>query len=216
MLIVSANQDEDAHMQFIKQIIPFICLLALAACASVQAPPQNEAQPVGTRVQTLSNMQNWDLDALIAIRNNAKKNNLSANMKWQQQSQHYSILLFGPLGSGSLKLTGKPGFAKLESSDGKTYTASSPEQILAQQTNWDIPVSNLYYWIRGLPVPGIPAKTHFDAYNHLVDLQQQGWQIQYLRFTSVNNIDIPNKIFLYNSELNVKIIINAWKLQRTN
>jgi outer membrane lipoprotein LolB len=202
-------------MRTAKLLLIALCTLWIASCATTptnKTLPQNQSQTWGSRVQTLSNVQNWDLSGMIGIRNNAKNDHLSANIKWQQHNKQYSILLFGPLGAGSIKLTGQPGLVKLENSDGKTYTAASPEQLVAQQTHWYLPVSNLYYWIRGLPVPNVPAKTHFDTLNHLDTLQQQGWQVQYLHYTSINNVDIPNKIFLFNRELNVKIIINDWKI----
>ena len=47
----------------------------------------------------------------------------------------------------------------LQTSDGKRYNAASPEQLLAEQWGFHLPVSNMKYWVRGLPVPGIPATT---------------------------------------------------------
>ena len=64
--------------------------------------------------------------------------------------------------------------------------------------------------IRGLPVPSTPAQTRFDAYNHLTYLVQDGWRIQFLRYTSIRNTDVPSKIFLSNAQLNVKVIVNRW------
>lgn len=204
-------------MRFFPILITWIFLFWLTSCATTPktaTTPQNQApSPTwGSRVQTLSDIQNWDLKALIAIRNNAKPDDLTANMRWQQASKNYTILLFGPLGAGSAKLTGTPTQVKLETSDGKTTTASTPESLLAQQTNYSLPVSNLYYWVRGLPVPNVPSHKHFDNFNHLVDLVQDGWHIQFLRYTTVNNVDMPNKIFIFNPQINVKIIINQWNI----
>ncbi len=175
-------------------------------------PSEKTNHPQTENIQTPANIQAWDLSGVIAIRDIANKNNISANINWQQASNHhYSIRLFGPLGAGALKLTGQPGQVKLTSSDGKTYTAATPELLLAEQAHWNLPLSHLYYWIRGIPVPSLPAKTHFDASHHLSELQQDGWRIQFLRYTSTQHIDVPSKIFLFNSSLNVKIIINEWK-----
>jgi outer membrane lipoprotein LolB len=204
-------------MRTLKILTLFFSILWLSGCASLtteQTTTTNTNKPLTweSRAQTLSSVQTWDMSALIAIRNNSKKNNLTANMQWQQTPASYSILLFGPLGTGSAKLTGTRHHVALETSDGKVFTAPTPEALLAQQTHWDLPVSNLYYWIRGLPVPNLPSQKRFDDSNHLVELQQQGWQIQFLRYAPSNQIDLPRKIFLVNPELNVKIVINEWKI----
>lgn len=191
----------------------FIFAGFLASCATTRAPEhppaQNETIPWGTRVQTLSGIQDWDLKAMIAIRN--RNDAGTANMNWQQQNQNYHITLMGPLGSGSYELTGRPGRVELANSGGQHFYANSPEELLRKQTGWQLPVSDLFYWVRGLPVPNAPAEKKLDAYNHLVLLKQQGWIIQYLRYNSVNNVDIPTKIFLNNPSLDVKIVISQWQ-----
>lgn len=206
-------------MQILKSLTCFLFLIMLASCATVkqtqtQQPAQTEAVnvPVENRVTSLSNIQNWDLDALIAIRNNAKNDSGTANMKWQQSRSNYNIQLFGPLGSNSVKLSGRPGKVSMETSDGKRSSAASPEILLAAKTGWRIPVSNLYYWIRGLPVPTLGGSKIYDNANHLTQLVQQGWTIRFQNYTSVNQVDLPTKIFLANPELNVKIIVNHWQI----
>ena len=195
--------------------IIFIFLLSstllLAGCTttSTQPPPQNQAVSWDSRVQNLSRIQAWNLKGSIAIRSRQEAN--SASLQWQQSQRNYTISLFGPLGTQSYVLTGKPGQVDLEMSDGKKFSATTPEILLAEQTGWRLPVSNLYYWVRGLPVPGVPAQKQFDAYHHLTQLSQQGWNIQYLNYVSINNIDIPNKISLNNPQLNVKIVIRQWE-----
>lgn len=201
-------------MQINKSLTTCFITLWLTSCTSISnnPAPQNTNQTWGTRVTSVSTLQNWDLKAVIGIRNNVKNDNVTANLQWNQTQHNYTILLFGPLGAGSAKLTGTPGHVTLEASDGKVYNAPTAERLLAEQTNWDIPVSNLYYWVRGLPVPKMAAIKKFDTFNHLTELQQQGWQIQFLRYTSINHIDVPDKISLSNSQMNVKIVIKEWKI----
>jgi outer membrane lipoprotein LolB len=187
--------------------------LALTGCATTmpsKQAPQNDAVSWDSRVETLSGVQDWDLNALIAIRNRADNN--TATLRWQQKKQQYTFSLFGPMGSSAFKLTGSPGHVTLENSRGQIFKADSAEQLLAQQTGWRLPVSDLYYWIRGLPVPGIAAQKQLDAYNHLATLDQQGWKIQYLRYTSTHHVDLPSKIFISSQDLSVKIIISQWEI----
>ncbi|EKD73999.1 MAG: hypothetical protein ACD_45C00115G0002 [uncultured bacterium] len=197
---------------FFRLMVIITSSLLLASCASLPTqpqPPQNQSLSWENRVSTLSGIQNWDLKGLIALR--TAKNAWSANWQWQQVKHTYMISLFGPLGSNSFRLTGNPQNVLLETADGKKITAAHPESLLTEQLGWQLPVSYLHYWIRGLPVPNLAARKQFDAYHHLTLLMQQGWTIRYLNYVSVGHTDLPSKIFLANRALQVKIIISQWK-----
>ncbi|MES2218113.1 MAG: lipoprotein insertase outer membrane protein LolB [Pseudomonadota bacterium] len=194
-------------------LLALLCITILTSCATTQTAPQApQNQVVGweARAKTLSSITRWNISGMIAIRN--PKDNVSASIHWKQTHKNYALDLFGPMGTNAFKLTGSPHQVSLQNPHGQMFYASSPEQLLVQQTGWNLPVSNLYYWIRGLPVPGVPAQKHLDAYNHITQLDQEGWQIQYLRYTSTNSIDLPTKIFMRSNGLSVKLIISQWQV----
>lgn len=199
---------------YILTFILFISI-ALSGCSTVKEasqPAQNKQTSWDNRQTTLSSIQHWNIEGMIAIRNQANNDSGSANLKWEQNRQNFTMLFYGPMGAGSQKLSGGPGRVVLQMADGKTATASSPEALLASQTGWRLPVSSMYYWVRGLPVPNLPVNKKFDTFNHLTQLSQQGWTIQYLRYTSVNQVDLPTKIVLFNPQMNVKMIISQWNI----
>lgn len=171
---------------------------------------QNKYATWSNRAKTLNQIHTWNLTGLIAIRE--RNNAWSANLQWQQQQQNYHIRLFGPLGTHTYELSGDASHVILATPEGKQFSATTPEELLAQQLGWRIPVSYLLYWVRGLPAPTLVAEKSFDTYHHLTELKQAGWTIHYLRYTSANHIDMPSKIFLDNTKLNVKIIVNKWQI----
>lgn len=193
-------------------LIVACCLIVLTSCATLPAPeaPKNESISWDSRSSSLAKIKNWNLQGLVAIR--TPKDAFSASMKWQQQARQYTILLSGPMGTSATQLIGSDHSVELTTADGKKFNAASPETLLAQQLGWQIPVSHLYYWIRGIPVPGLPANKHVDGFNHLTELTQDGFRIQYLRYSEVDHMDLPSKIYLNNRTLNVKIIISQWSL----
>jgi outer membrane lipoprotein LolB len=111
-----------------------------------------------------------------------------------------------------MKLAGRPGNVTLQTSDGKTYNAKSPEQLLASQWRFHLPVSNMKYWIRGIPVPGMAANTSFDHYGRLNTLTQQGWRIDYLAYTNVGGVDLPERLSITSPTLKVRIIVYQWNV----
>ena len=194
--------------------IAIITLLAfLVACASTQSTkqdPVNISQSWEKREQQLSAIQSWQLRGAIGI--NDSKQAFRAAVAWQQQNDNYAMQLFGPAGSGTLKLQGAPSHVVLTDAENKTSTASSADSLLEQQTGWYIPVSNLVYWIRGIPAPNLPSKKSFDAYNHLTQLQQLGWSVYYPRYTSVQGIDLPNKMILTRGPMKIRIVVKQWTI----
>jgi len=192
-------------------IILSLCLW-LSACASLSTPSvaQNQNLSWSEREQSLAAFKNWNIDGKIALRTASDAE--TANLSWKQNDQDYTLYVFGPLGASAFKLVGNAQGVTLSNPEGQQFFARTPESLLASQAQWHVPVSHLYYWIRGLPAPGIAAKKEFDAYHHLTTLEQQGWKIHYLAYTSVGHVDLPNKIFLESPELQVKIIIHAWQL----
>jgi outer membrane lipoprotein LolB len=157
---------------------------------------------------TLSRLQDWKLQGVIGIR--TAQETLSASLNWDQQGQNYTIALFGPLGTYSFSLVGIPHRVQLTLSDGRHFIAKNPETLLMEQAGWRLPVSNLYYWIRGLPTPNSAARYHFDAFQRLIQLEQANWSIHYLRYASFNGIDLPTKIILDHPGIDVKIVISQW------
>lgn len=191
-----------------------ILLLAITitGCTAVTPPPAPEVKiPKQDRQASLNRIQSWNVSGKIAVK--TPKDSGSASVDWAQHQSRFAISLMGPLGSGGLKLSGQPGKVIMKTADGKNYTAASAEQLLAERWGFHLPVSNLKYWIRGLPAPGSVASTQFDSYGRLSELLQQGWHVRYLGYTRVSGIDLPTKIFADSSALNVKMMIYNWRVE---
>jgi outer membrane lipoprotein LolB len=191
-------------------IFALLITLFLTHCATLPPPAQNQNLSWETRSKTLSQIQNWNLQGAIGVR--TPQDSFSADLNWEQHQGNYTLSLYGPLGTNSFILTGQPNQVQLAMSDGRKFTAQDPEALVAQQLNWRLPVSNLYYWIRGLPVPGIPSHQSFDEFHHITELNQQGWKIQFLRYSSTKNTDLPTKLTLTYPQLNVKIVVSEWRV----
>ncbi len=100
----------------------------------------------------------------------------------------------------------------LKTSDGKTASAGSAEELLTQQWGWRLPLASLKYWIRGLPVPGVPAQTTFDRAHRLASLSQQGFNIQYQGYTTAGSLDLPQHLSITSPALKTKLVIYKWNI----
>jgi len=191
-----------------------VIALITSSCTIVTPPSTGSFLPWEKRVPTLSRIQNWQLNGKIAIQTAQEAG--SAIVTWGQHQDQFNITLSGPLGMNELKLSGQPGRVILLTTNGKQYQADNPEQLLSQQWGWDLPLSYLNYWIRGLPVPNIPNHLTWDDAQHINKLQQADFDIQYIDYMTVtaakNAIDLPSRIVITSPQIKIKIIIYDWKL----
>lgn len=200
----------------LKSIIKISCaltLLFLTACATITpaVPAGETAMTWQQRHAQLAAIRNWTLTSAFSVREGTQASIVS--LTWQQQGSYFNQRIAGPFNLGGVRIYGSPGHVTLVRSANQQVTASTPEELLQKELNIRLPISNLYYWVRGIPVPGIPASTRFDQYNHLISLQQSGWQVNYVDYTTVNGIDLPKTIQMTNGNLQVKMVIKQWQIQ---
>lgn len=183
----------------------------LTACAPPKPAaelPENKVIPVEKRVAETSKVSAWNIRGGIAAKNKTK--GFTATINWAQSGpSSYQIRLVGPLGGGSVIINRSGGNVTYQ--DGpKKFSSGSAEELLLQHTGVRLPVNNLYYWVRGLPAPGGAGKEEHDQYNHLVKLQQGGYTVNFMKFTSVNGVDLPSMIRLDGHDVMVKVVIKSW------
>lgn len=193
-----------------------ICLCGLlAACAVVPPAPSPLAeQHWQERRQALEKLRDWTLNGRIALQTEQEAWN--ASIFWQQRGEAFDIKLIGPLGHGTLSIEGDPSGVRLRTPEGKTLAARDAEALLYQQLGWRMPLSGLYYWVRGLPAPELPFSKQIDAEGRLSGLEQAGWRIAYSRYQHggapglPDLPDLPGRIFLENSEISVRLVVQHW------
>ena len=192
-------------------LIPLTLLLILTACTPI--PPSTPTGPLNMlHGQTKpAAVQNWLINGAIGVKTPEQAG--SASFRWRQQgSSNTDLFIFGPLGVGTVHLVGTKQQVTLTDSKGQTASAQNAETLLNQTLGWKLPVDNLYYWIRALPAPGSKPVIQYDNQHRVQTLKQQGWTIQYLNYTDVSGVTLPTKIFMSNSDLSVRLVINQWNI----
>lgn len=189
-----------------------LCMLMITSCAITPSKQIQHTKKLSwdERKQQLNRLQTWQLNGKIAVQTAAQAG--SATLNWSENKGRYFITLAGPLGSHAIQLKGGSGAVTLINEKGQHLNARSAEVLLAKQWGYHLPVSNMIYWIRGLPAPGLPHQEHLDQQARLMTLTQMGWFIQFQQYTTVNNIDLPEKMTISSQKLKSKIIIYSWQL----
>ena len=83
---------------------------------------------------------------------------------------------------------------------------------MREQLGYELPVSQLSYWIKGIPAPGSRAQPIFNEEHHLVSLEQDGWVVQYLAYTRYDIESLPTRIRIEKAPLRLDFVRLDWTL----
>ena len=185
----------------------------LSACESLPVEPepvmsQDHAQ-IKQRQSQLAMLKTWELDGRISLVTDEEA--WSGQLYWQQSAaSDYFIQFSAPSGQGAMQLLGTGESVELRLANGKSYTAKDADTLLRQETNWELPIESLWYWVRGLPNPELPVKTTLDQQGLIQDLQQNDWHIQYKRYQQYDAFYFPRKIVIQHEDMKVRLIVTQW------
>ena len=157
-------------------------VVMLAACSTVPAVktvPELENAWLAQR-HNLDRLQSWTIAGRLGIQTESEGWHIS--FRWRQEAESYHIDLSAPLGQQSAALQGDSQGVTLVLADGRRVAAADPEDLLARQLGWRVPIKGLRYWVKGLPAPDAAEVHGLDERGRLLWLEQAGWRISYRRY----------------------------------
>lgn len=202
----------------------------LSACSSQTTRMPGSSQPVpplppAPSIQTqwddyqtiLGAMDYWQVQGKLGVRTPVDSG--SVNFNWKQLPEQFAIYLNGPFGQGTVWIRGNEDQVSLEQSGRDTLYAPTPELLMYDAMGWWLPVSDLYYWIKGIPAPDKPItrQEHNDD-GTLQTLQQNGWLLTFSSYQALEGWYLPGKVTAQlipsgrRSELRLTFILRDWRL----
>ena len=204
-----------SHRVFLAGLSSILCL---SCAAPLPRPPADYLQQLWqTRESTLLPIQHWELRGRLAVR--ADERGGQASLTWKRDAAQHSIRLNGPLGRGVVRVTQDETGAQLQDAEQRVFHAASAEELLYRYTGWRLPLTNLNYWVRGVPVPDLPATRELDDAGRLKVLRQQGWEVQYQEYVRFEAHELPNRLTLTYAPdqaslelpaMEVRLVIDRW------
>lgn len=153
----------------------------------------------------------WTLGGRVGVSNEVES--WQASLLWRQTGEYFEATLIGPLGQGTVRLTGKPGAVRMDLPDGKVALGVSANELLTRQLGWEVPADALSFWVRGVPEPdAAEPDIMLDEQGRLARLKQGEWQVEYRRYTETAGLDLPTKIFLENETWRVRVAVDEWSI----
>lgn len=169
-----------------------LAAILLSACSAI-APPAAQNSDWARQRDQLQNLDSWELRGRVNVRYDNESH--TPRINWLQQNVEYHISLWGTFNAGNTQIVGRPGYVTLEN-DGETLTANSPEELILQQLGYELPISQLNYWIKGLPSPDSEPQLRFNELNQLTTIIQADWTISLSDMRQYGPISLPRRVEL--------------------
>ncbi len=203
-------------MKYFQVTFWLLQLVLLSACGpAVIQHKMAESIDWPQQQAVLAGIQQWHISGRIAVQ--TAENGGQADFYWQQNGIHdYRIKIQAPLGVGTTWIEGNRQGVVLRTSAGEEAVDQDVDRLIYQLQGWPLPVSGLYYWVRGLPADNSQysiTQWHDNGLPNVIE--QDGWRIELRSYVEQEGKLLPKKLFisrLDNQEVDVRLIVRRWEL----
>jgi len=184
-------------------------VLMLPGCATVPAPAiQTEPESYSLHLQHLTSIREFSLSGRMAVQ--TERRGVSGSLRWEHAEESDHFAMYSPLGAQVAEIISGSDGVTLTTSDQKTYAAEDAETLMQQTMGWSLPLTGLADWVLGRPAPGAYDQAGWDAQGRLTGMRQDGWQIEYPTYLTVDGMDMPGKVLLKSPKLDLKLVVERW------
>jgi outer membrane lipoprotein LolB len=145
----------------------------------------------------------WRLEGRLAVSDG--RDSGSGSLTWEQDGAYFMIQMRAPVSGQSWRLSGDDGLCTLEGLRPYPLTADSPEQLLARELGWHLPVAPLRDWLQGRPMDAGTVVAR-DAEGRVSGFAEAGWQIEFGDFREGR----PTRIRARKPPYQVRLAIQSW------
>lgn len=186
-------------------------IMTTSACTPVwQTRPSDSPESLfNSRSTELKQLESWKIKGRTAITQG--KEGWNVGLRWQEEQGIYQIKLEGPFAQGGVTLDGNNEQVVLTMTTGEKVASTNPESLISDVVGWNLPVSALREWVRGLPYQKHTIDSvSYNKEGQITHLEQQGWAIEYLRYMPFKHYSVPSKIYIKHPDLSLRLIIISW------
>lgn len=176
--------------------------LLLAGCTTTSTAPLLDREQV----------DNFTLEARFALRvmlPDQAAQSSGGRLTWEHRRDGERILIANPIGVGIAEISSMPGYARLQTGDGRIRESDDADALMEEVTGQRLPVSRLPAWLLGRP--GHDAVLSRDEQGRPSRLNEAGWRIDYNYEAGQANA-LPSRLTLNRAnEIELRLRIEEWK-----
>lgn len=190
----------------------FFLLFTLNSCTgiSVKDPGVVNHTAYQNRSAKLNATVEWGLVGKISLDDGEQGG--SGRLQWDVEPGQSELDFHGALGRGAWHLQITPEAAFLKMADGSEQIAPNVSELIQDQIGWPIPLDALSWWVRGMAAPGVIENEQIGPDGLLISLSQFGWNVDFNRYKSVADLELPIRLNATRDQYRVKLAISRWRL----
>lgn len=180
-------------------VLSAVLVSLLTACSSLEpAPPMD----------TSASADSWHARGRFSYRSDDTTE--SGNFDWRQVGNNYQVRLYGPLGMGTVRISGNPDLVRIQARD-QDISSDQPLNLMYNMTGLEIPLNSLPHWLLGNPasrnarnLKANPDETHAGFTEH-------GWQLSYPGYQqSETGRAIPEELHASKDSVQLRLLIRSF------
>lgn len=165
-----------------------------------------------TRRESLLALDSWELSGRIGVK--SEQGGGQGNLEWVQGNDDARLRVSGPFGAGAWELRWNEREAVLSDGKGEValeYTGPDAlDRLLTANVGWEFPAGQTRYWVLGLAAPGSRSRLFYSDDGWLEGLEQDGWTVDYARFSERSGYWMPRKVTVQNDRARLRLVVDRW------
>lgn len=159
------------------------------------------------------NLNNWQLSGRVNITYDGESH--TPRIRWSQIGEIFDIRLWGTFNIGNTLLAGNSAEVTI-TQDGQTKAAETPEKLLLEFLGYEVPVSLMHFWVRGIPSPTSQSQLLYSENGQLAQITQNEWVIDYVDFRQYEDLVLPRRIEANHERRKIKLRLIGlrWEIEK--
>lgn len=188
-----------AKTKILSAAFALVSLTFLTSCA-IKSP----------RHDALPSLNQWQVKGRLAVR--TEEQAFSGNLHWTKNKDKQEFNLFGPFGKLYAALKEDSNGAELYLDGKGKRLAVNADVLIKEALGVDLPLSFLFYWVQGRPIPKTPGEFKLDSRGRLESLKFRDWNVEYHNYQYYGSRMLPSKIRIERPGQLLKLSLRDWKI----
>lgn len=189
-----------------------VALGSLAGCRT--APPgavvgPGAYAPWPEQRAALEKLDRYGLNGRVAVAANGQ--GFSASLRYQQLPRSSNLALDGPLGIGGLRVDLEGEDLAIATSRGEKLDGDAARAELERRLGFALPLSQLRWWLLGIPAPGDAAVNEDAGTGEIRDFTQAGWRVSINTRAAGLGFSLPQRLTAEREGARLKLMVERWR-----
>lgn len=136
--------------------------------------------------------------------------NESGNFDWRQVGNNYQVRLYGPLGMGTVRISGNPDMVRIQTAD-QDISSDQPLHLMYAMTGLEIPLNSLPHWLLGNPASRNARNRIQNPDDTSAEFSEYGWRLTYPEYQQFETGKaIPGELYASKNSVQLRLLIRSF------